>query len=56
MGKAISGGFKKKASDMSCFGATFFATGANLRSSVKPSEKPKESKTEAPEPEAPEED
>ncbi len=56
MGKHISGGFQKKASDMPSFGATFFATGGNLRSSVKPSEKPKESKTEAPEPEAPEED
>ena len=56
MGKAISRGFLKKASDSPLFGATFFVTGANLRSSVKPSEKPKESKTEAPEPEAPEED
>ncbi len=56
MGKAISGGFKKKTSDAASFGATFFVTGGNLRSSVKPSEKPKESKTEAPEPEAPEED
>ena len=56
MGKRISRGFLKKASDSSCFGATFFVTGGNLRSSVKPSEKPKESKTEAPEPAAPEED
>ncbi len=56
MGKAISRGFLKKASDARSFGATFFVTGGNLRSSVKPSEKPKESKTEASEPETPEED
>ncbi len=36
MGKHISGGFQKKASDMPSFGATFFVTGANLRRSSKP--------------------
>ncbi len=52
MGKRISGGFKKLAAEMPFQGS--FVTGGNLRSSVKPSEKPKESKTEASEPEAPE--
>ena len=51
MGKVTYRSFREKAADSLSQGATFFATGGNLRSSVKPQpEKPEEPETEAADP------